>query len=71
MLAKVMSGNSGSATRTATANGAARELLPPGVRDNPVLYPSAEVLKRGEWFAAMPAAAQRLRDRLWTELKSA
>jgi spermidine/putrescine transport system substrate-binding protein len=59
------------AAHTATANEAARRLLPPEVRDHPVLYPSADVLERGEWFMAQPASAQRLRDRLWTEIKSA
>jgi len=57
--------------RTATANAAARALLPLAQRNNPVLYPSADVLRRGEWFRALPAAAQRLRDRYWTEIKSA
>ncbi|MCZ2075654.1 MAG: spermidine/putrescine ABC transporter substrate-binding protein [Bryobacteraceae bacterium] len=55
-------------TRTATANRAARELLP---ELSPVLYPSDEVMARGEWFEALPAPAQRLRDRLWTEIKAA
>ncbi|HEX5432289.1 MAG TPA: spermidine/putrescine ABC transporter substrate-binding protein [Bryobacteraceae bacterium] len=59
------------AARTATANGAAHALLPPVLRDNPVLYPPAEVLARGEWFKPQSAASQRLRDRLWTEIKSA
>lgn len=59
------------ATRTATANAGARALLPAALRDDPVLYPPPEVLARGEWFAAMPASAQRLRDRLWTRIKSA
>jgi hypothetical protein len=36
-----------------------------------VLYPSAETLARGEWFEPQSAASQRLRDRLWTEIKSA
>jgi spermidine/putrescine-binding protein len=57
--------------RTATANGAARQLLPAKDRDNTTLYPTAEILSRGEWFRELPAAAQRLRDRLWTEVKSA
>ena len=57
--------------RTATANAAARALLPPVQRNNPVLYPPAEILHRGEWFKALPAAGQRLRDRYWTEIKSA
>jgi spermidine/putrescine transport system substrate-binding protein len=57
--------------RTATANGAARRQLPAKDRDNTTLYPTSAMLRRGEWFREMPAAAQRLRDRLWTEIKSA
>jgi spermidine/putrescine transport system substrate-binding protein len=52
---------------TATANGAAQGLLP---RDN-VLYPPDDVYARGVWPPALPAAAQRYRDRLWTEIKAA
>jgi spermidine/putrescine transport system substrate-binding protein len=59
------------AVQTATANAYAHALLPPELRDNPVLYPSAQLLARGEWFEPQPAAVQRLRDRLWTEIKSA
>lgn len=58
-------------TKTATLNAGARALLPAAIRDNPTLYPPSEVLQRGEWFAPMSASAQRLRDRLWTEIKSA
>jgi hypothetical protein len=29
------------------------------------------VLARGEWFQPLPTAVQRLRDRYWTEIKSA
>ena len=57
--------------RTATANGAARALLPPVQRDNRILYPDPETLRRGEWFKALPGPAMRLRDRYWTEIKSA
>lgn len=52
---------------TATANGLAQAALP---RD-PVLYPPDETYRRGIWPAALPSAAQRYRDRLWTEIKSA
>jgi len=45
--------------------------LPLEVRENPVLYPQPETLARGEWFQSQPAASQKLRDRLWTEIKSA
>jgi len=59
------------ATRTATANGEALALLPEDVREDPVLYPPPGVYIRAEWFEPQPAASQRLRDRLWTEIKSA
>ena len=58
------------ATRTATANRAALESLPESVRNSATLYPPREILRRGEWFEPLPAASQRLRDRLWTEIKS-
>jgi spermidine/putrescine transport system substrate-binding protein len=59
------------ATKTATANGAAQALLPEALRNSPTLYPRPEILERAEWFATLPAATQKLRDRLWTEIKSA
>jgi spermidine/putrescine transport system substrate-binding protein len=58
-------------SRTATCNGKARTLLPPVLQQNTVLYPPSETLARGQWFAPLPATAQRLRDRMWTEIKSA
>lgn len=58
-------------TETATANRDARRLLPEAVSASPVLYPPPEVLARGEWFASLPVETQRLRDRLWTEIKAA
>jgi spermidine/putrescine transport system substrate-binding protein len=57
--------------KTATTNAVARVLLPPAMRDNEILYPKADILARGEWFRALPPDAQRLRDRYWTEIKSA
>lgn len=53
------------AAETATANGAAQ------VTRDPVLYPPDEIYRRGMWPEALPTAAQRYRDRLWTEIKSA
>jgi spermidine/putrescine transport system substrate-binding protein len=60
-----------SEVHAATANDAARALLPESERNNPILYPSADILRRGEWFRALSVGAQRLRDRYWTEIKSA
>jgi spermidine/putrescine transport system substrate-binding protein len=56
---------------SATANAAARQLLPAKLQNNPVLYLDSETRRRGEWFRVLPPAAQRLRDRYWTEIKSA
>jgi spermidine/putrescine transport system substrate-binding protein len=55
------------AAATATPNGRAQAMLP---RD-PVLYPDDRTYARGVWPPALPAAAQRYRDQLWTEIKSA
>jgi len=57
--------------RTATANGAARALLGSEIQALPTLYPAPGTLERGEWMATPTVKLQRLRDRLWTELKSA
>jgi spermidine/putrescine transport system substrate-binding protein len=57
--------------RTATANGSARALLEPALRNNPTLYPPPEVMSRGEWALTSTPEIQKLRDRLWTEIKSA
>jgi spermidine/putrescine transport system substrate-binding protein len=58
-------------TRTATANGSALLLLPESVRNTPSLYPPHEIFERGEWPRTLDPATQRLRDRIWTEIKSA
>ena len=52
---------------TATANGRARHMLP----EDPVLYPPEPVYSRGLWPSSLPPDAQRYRDRLWTDIKSA
>jgi spermidine/putrescine transport system substrate-binding protein len=53
--------------RTATANGAAKALIGD---QPPALYPPPEILERGEWALASTPEVQRLRDRLWTEVKA-
>jgi spermidine/putrescine transport system substrate-binding protein len=57
-------------TRVATANGVAKPFLLEPTRNNPTLYPPPEIYERGEWPQSLPPAAQRLRDRIWTEIKS-
>lgn len=57
-------------TWTTTSNEAARPLLSDELRESVTLYPDAETLARGQWFSPMPPEAQRLRDRIWTEVKA-
>lgn len=57
-------------TRVATANGAAKDLLPGATRNSPTLYPPPSILERGEWPQPSSPDVQRLRDRIWTEIKS-
>ncbi|HLJ47608.1 MAG TPA: spermidine/putrescine ABC transporter substrate-binding protein [Bryobacteraceae bacterium] len=58
------------AARTTTTNEAARALFPPDFRDNATLYPGADIVARGEWAQTLSPDNQRLRDRLWTEIKA-
>jgi spermidine/putrescine transport system substrate-binding protein len=59
------------AARTTTTNAGARKIFPPECRDNPTLYPAEETIARGEWAKTVDPNSQRLRDRMWTEIKSA
>ncbi|WP_031496993.1 ABC transporter substrate-binding protein [Bryobacter aggregatus] len=58
------------ASRASTPNAAAIDHLPASFRALKTLFPGDEVLARGEWFRTSNAPTQRLRDRLWTEVKS-
>jgi spermidine/putrescine transport system substrate-binding protein len=71
MLRPEVSAANAVAARTTTTNAAARELLPKEFRENPTLYPAKEIFARGEWADTLSPESQRLRDRLWTEIKSA
>jgi spermidine/putrescine transport system substrate-binding protein len=42
-----------------------------GAQTNPVLYPPKEIMARGTWPIALPREVQKMRDRIWTEIKSA
>lgn len=54
--------------RFATANKAAEALLPRAFRDNPVIYPPAEVLKRSEAQAPVDPAIQHQMITVWSQL---
>jgi spermidine/putrescine transport system substrate-binding protein len=55
---------------SATANAPALALLPDNIRKSAVLYPDDATLRRSLWPHALPRSAQRLRDRIWTEIKA-
>ncbi|MFB3776876.1 MAG: PotD/PotF family extracellular solute-binding protein [Bryobacteraceae bacterium] len=59
-----------SASISRASRTAACARVPEELRRNPVLYPPPDVLARGEWWQTPPPSLQRLRDRLWTEIKS-
>jgi len=71
LLRPDVSAQIGGYCRTATANAGARLLLSEADRANRTLYPDAETMARGEWTSSFTPEAQKLRDRLWTEIKSA
>lgn len=67
---EVAAANSAEALTTPT-NAAARALLPEAMRNSGVVFPDSDTEARGQWFEALPPEAQRLRDRIWTEIKAA
>ncbi len=71
MLRPAVAAANALAARTTSTNAGARPLLPDAFRNNPVLYPPPEIVARGEWAKTTAPETQRLRDRLWTEIKSA
>ena len=52
----------------AAAQAVVKDLVPPGVRGNPAVYPPDEVLNRLEWLKDVGEAI-RAYDRAWTDLK--
>lgn len=52
-----------------TPNLAAKKLLPPEVRNNPIIYPSHAILKRGQFQTDISDAAIELYEQYWEKLK--
>ncbi|EKD70874.1 MAG: hypothetical protein ACD_46C00353G0004 [uncultured bacterium] len=51
------------------ANLAGQKLLPPEMRNNPIIYPSKEVLKHGEFQVDLGEETLALYEKYWEELK--
>lgn len=52
-----------------TADLAAQQLLPPEIRNNPAVYPSKEVLKRGQYQTDVGSDTLALYEKYWEQLK--
>lgn len=52
-----------------TPNLAARKLLPPDIRNNPIVYPSHDILRRGQFQTDISDEAIELYERYWEKLK--
>jgi spermidine/putrescine transport system substrate-binding protein len=52
-----------------TPNLAAQKTLPPEIRNNPIVYPSHEVLKRGEFQTDINDKALDVYEKYWEQLK--
>lgn len=52
-----------------TPNLAAQKLLPEKIRNNPIIYPSREVLRRGEFQTDVGDSALTLYEKFWERLK--
>ncbi len=52
-----------------TANLAARKLMPSEIKNNPTLYPSKEVLRRGEFQTDIGEKTLALYEKYWEQLK--
>ncbi len=57
------------ATHFSTANLAAQKLLPPQIRDNPMIYPSEDILRHGQFQTDVGDEALALYEKYWEELK--
>lgn len=57
--------------KTGTVLNGVQEFLPKTLATNGLLFPPENEWRRSEWLQTMPPSVQRLRDRFWTEIKSA
>ncbi|MGL6183333.1 MAG: ABC transporter substrate-binding protein, partial [Aestuariivirga sp.] len=55
----------------ATANRAAKELMPEDYRNNPVIFPSAEIIAKCEPGLYLGEEATKVRDEIWTRVLAA
>ena len=54
----------------ANGNAASYDLIDPAIRNDPAIYPSPEVMQRLYPNPVKPQDYVRMRNRLWTQLKT-
>lgn len=52
-------------SKNATANEAALPLIPPEIRDDPVMFPPVDLLRRSHFYAPLSAEGERLYADVW------
>jgi spermidine/putrescine transport system substrate-binding protein len=55
----------------ATANKAAKDLMPDDYKNNPIVFPSAEVIAKSEPALYLGEEATKVRDEIWTRIQAA
>ena len=55
----------------ATANKAAKDLMPDDYKNNPVVFPSADVIAKSEPALYLGEEATKVRDEIWTRIQAA
>lgn len=55
----------------ATANQAAYPLIKPELIDNPIIFPSIEVVRKADWYEPLSPAGERLYADVWAEFMDA
>ena len=50
---------------------ASKDYMDPELAENPIAYPSDEILAKGESFSALPTETSQLMDSLWLSVKTA
>jgi spermidine/putrescine transport system substrate-binding protein len=54
----------------ATANKAAKELMPDDYKNNPVVFPPADIIAKCEPGLYLGEEATKLRDEIWTRIRA-
>lgn len=57
--------------RYATANQAAYPFIEPGIFDDPIVFPPADMIKKSDWYLPLSPAGEKLYDGIWERFMKA